>query len=159
MKSLHQTRVEFFMGGVGQEIPVKPTIPSREVRELRARLIMEEAIETCIALGFEPEVDFMGDLKEAKDYEINMIPIGDWDENQEFIYADVNLEEIIDGCADISVVTTGTLSACGIPDLPVLEEVDQNNILKIETGHRNPVTGKWEKAKDHPKPDFKKFTE
>ena len=50
------------------------------------------------------------------------------------------------------VVTIGTLSAFGIKDKRLLEEVDQNNLLKIENGHTDPETGKFIKPKDHPAP-------
>lgn len=107
----HQLRVEEFMRLAGQELPAKPTMPSLEVRRLRATLILEETIETINALGFYIDTDLT--LEEPS-----------WP----------NLEQILDGCLDLSVVTIGTLSACGIKDKRPLELVDKNNLLKEWTG-------------------------
>jgi len=41
------------MQQAGQETPSKPTIPDEATRLLRARLILEEALETISALGVE----------------------------------------------------------------------------------------------------------
>ncbi len=51
-QSSHQQRVEHFMRQARQPLPEEPSIPSEEIRRLRAKLILEEALETIKALGF-----------------------------------------------------------------------------------------------------------
>lgn len=131
-KSFHQKRVEKFMGLAQQELPLSPTIPSHEVLRLRAKLILEEALETVQALGFEADVVFHGD----------------------FVRPPQNLVGILDGCADLSVVTIGTLSACGVPDIELLELVDANNLAKFGPGGYRRDDGKWIKPPGHKAPDI-----
>jgi predicted HAD superfamily Cof-like phosphohydrolase len=118
MKTEHYKRVEQFMVNAEQVVPEKPCIPPEEIRRLRANLIFEEAMETINALGY--------DLKLDSDHRILGI---EKDEDLE-----CNIEEVADGCADISVVTIGTLIAFGIKDRPILEEVDGANLRKFEEG-------------------------
>lgn len=133
MKTVHQQRIEKFMGLAGQAVPAAPVMPSFEVRRLRANLILEEALETIAGLGFE----------------VNQVgPDGDF-EIKEFQHPDI--VEVVDGCADISVVTVGTLSAFGVSDAPVLDVVDHANLRKFSPGsYRREFDGKWMKP-----PDFK----
>lgn len=122
------------MRSAGQDVPDKPTMPSAEVRLLRARLIFEEALETIDALG----------CYVAPDRKVRIDAL-----------APPNLEKIIDGCCDLSVVLTGTLSACGCQDLPFIQEVDAANLRKFEgDAHRDPQTGKWVKPSDFVPPDI-----
>ena len=134
MKSEHYKSVESFMILARQDVPESPGIPSIEVRLLRARLILEEAVETVMALGFDVNVDE------------NVVRL-------ENAY-DPDLIEIIDGCCDVSVVTTGTLIACGVPDLPFLNTVNQNNLDKFGPGHSWREDGKLIKPPGHKKPDI-----
>ena len=139
-KSSHQLRVEELMVGYKQHIPATPTVPDEKTRLLRARLILEEAFETVLALGF-----ILRDVDNGAliDYE-NLVFSPD---------VEPNLIEIADGCADISVVTIGTLSACGIADMPLLEEVDANNLLKLQNTQWDEF-GKGVKPEGHPPPDI-----
>lgn len=114
-KSSHQVAVESFMTLGGQEVPKKPCIPNVEIRRLRAKLILEEALETIHALGFEPDLIF-----DKMDERFNP-----------------NLEQIVDGCCDLRVVTTGTLSACGVSDIRPQELVDENNLEKFRWPYNN----------------------
>lgn len=133
-------------GNPDRGAPDFPKHPSAEVRLLRARLIMEEALETIQALGFNPNVYYneaphglpitMGAVK----FENRNLPI--------------DLIEIADGCADLSVVTIGTLSACGIADEPLLEEVDRSNLDKFRGDAHRREDGKWVKPSDWVKPDI-----
>jgi predicted HAD superfamily Cof-like phosphohydrolase len=151
MKSNHQLRIEAMMNAAGQELPATPVIPNEDVRRLRAMLILEEALETCEALGFRLGCNGSVPTEPLKD----AIKRGD------FFYEAVepDLVEIADGCADISVVTIGTLSACGIADNPILEAVDQNNLEKFgEGGYRN-EHGKWIKPPGHKPPDIQALLE
>lgn len=127
MKSPHQHRVEHFMMRGGQDVPALPTIPDEQSRILRARLIMEEALETIGALGV-----CVGHKDAALDMQTLLFDT----------CSEPDLEKIIDGCCDIKVVTTGTLSACGVPDDPFQEEVDQNNLWKVKDGVKKSPEGK-----------------
>jgi predicted HAD superfamily Cof-like phosphohydrolase len=142
----HQFRVELLMRCAKQAVPLKPVLPDLKVRHLRAKLILEEALETINALGFKAEVYEDGDTYLTRNDET------------------ISLEGIADGCADISVVTIGALSACGIQDNPILEEVDGNNLLKfgpeaiLNGAHWN-ADGKWVKPKNHPAPRISEVLE
>lgn len=139
--SEHQIRVAQFMARAGQDLPETPAVPSIGVRLLRAKLILEECLETIEALGFTPilgqgltPID-MGSIT----FKPDLVP---------------NLVEIADGCADISVVTIGTLLACGIGDLPLLREVDRSNLDKFRGDAHRGENGKWCKPSDWVKPDI-----
>ena len=134
----HQERVEQFMKAAGQELPTTPILPDFYTRKLRAKLILEEALETVEALGFALYTP-----------EGLMITKGTLNLQEEYT---ADLEEIIDGCCDISVVTIGTLSACGVPDQPFLEEVDSNNLAKFGPGGHRREDGKWVKPPNHKPP-------
>jgi hypothetical protein len=105
-KSRHQKCVERFMELAGQEVPFQPTIPDEKTRLLRSKLILEEALETIEALGFdviagyEPEhcCDLQTSLYLTK-------------ENMEFeaTRSGPDLIEIIDGCCDVIKVTQSLL--------------------------------------------------
>ena len=118
-KTEHQQRVEQLMDGAEQHVPDRPMVPDEKTRLLRARLILEEVIETIEALGCQMVVN-QEDWITPKDDMVLVEVIGPGD-----------LEGIADGCADVIVVTTGTLSACGIADDSLQTEVDNNNLKKF----------------------------
>jgi len=149
-KTGHQKRIEKFMRLAEQDVPCEPTMPDGSTRLLRAKLIFEEAMETIDALGVDVMIaptqgqvdaialhDGFYELKVNPDRLPNMI-------------------EIADGCADISVVTIGTLSACGIADKPLLKEVDESNLRKFGPGGHRREDGKWIKPTDWRAPDIAK---
>lgn len=143
-KSLHQARIERFMQGVGQDVPVSPSVPSEEVRVLRAKLILEEALETVRAMGLDPLLTNQhgtADTIYIDDIDFDVSP------------DNIRIEEVIDGCCDLSVVTIGTLSAFGVPDAIFLEEIDCNNLSKVEGGYRR-EDGKWMKPDDWQPPSI-----
>ena len=117
----------------GQYAPDRPTIPDMETRRLRAKLIMEEAAETARGLGFEVGITWGCETLEP------------------------DLIEIADGCWDIIVVTTGTLSSCGIDDLEGQEAVDLGNLKKFGPGHKIREDGKIIKPPDFKHPDIGKI--
>lgn len=134
----HALRIEKFMRLAGQDCPVKPTLPSVLIRKHRARLILEECLETLNGLGFKVSG-----------------PDSEWVTVDDLVEVDSgNLLEIVDGCADLSVVTIGTLIACGVQDYEVLEEVDKNNLAKFGPGGYKNEVGKWIKPPGHPRPDL-----
>jgi predicted HAD superfamily Cof-like phosphohydrolase len=144
-KSPHQRRIESFMRQAGQSLPDKPTIPPAEVRLLRARLIMEECLETIEALGVR--VTFADVLNNQIRLQFRLLDFEDSGNPPD-------IEGIADGCADISVVTIGTLTACGISDEPILEEVDAANLRKFGPGGYRDEHGKWRKPPDWTPPNI-----
>lgn len=144
-KSEHYHNVVEFMLRAGQEVPLVITEPSPEIRKLRATLILEEALETIEGLGcsvYTHEID------------------GDYiDSDSICVKADgeFKLEEVIDGCCDIKVVTTGTLVACGIPDDLPQTMVDESNLKKFGPGGHKREDGKWIKSKDWMPPDWQNY--
>lgn len=128
MKTEHQKRIEMFMAKAGQAVPLIPIMPDLETRKLRANIILEEALETIKGLGFEVNAT---------------MPDGELEVEEAFT---PDIVEVVDGCADISVVTIGTLSAFGVKDAPILEAVDLNNLGKFGPGsYRRESDGKWMK--------------
>ena len=125
MKSQHQQRIEEFMMLARQNLPDVPTTPSKEIARLRAALILEEALETCAALGF-PDVEVL-----QGEFDLGVM------------HDEPDLVQILDGCADLSVVTIGTISACGVHDEPLLNLVDNNNLAKFGPGGHLNSAGKW----------------
>jgi len=106
-----QKQVAEWMRKFSQEVRDVPTIPPLEERKLRAKLILEEALETIDALGFDVNYDIVWrDIHTPK-------------ENQ--------LEKIADGIADSLVVQLGTAVACGIDIEPVFAEVMRSNDSKL----------------------------
>lgn len=147
-KSEHYGNVAAFMRLAKQNVPNKPTIPSEEIRLLRAKLILEEALETIEALGVRAAIHV------ADGEFVDIV-----DDLQFYAVGEPNLEEIIDGCCDIKVVTTGTLVACGIPDVMFQEEVDNNNLAKFGPGHTIREDGKLVKPPNHTPPKIAELLE
>ena len=127
------------MKHAGQAVPKEPTLPDEETRIARAKLIMEEALETVAALGFSVTADYV-------DKESSHIKF--------FNQNNPNLTEIVDGCLDLRVVATGTLSACGVADLIPQSMVDENNLQKFGPGGHRDANGKWIKPPGHKPPDL-----
>lgn len=146
IKSEHQQRVEVFMRGAGQLMPSTPTIPSEHVRLLRARLLLEEAMETIKALGVTVKVKLLPikDISGCVPFELAGLKV----EN-----VPLDLVEIADGFADVSVVNVGGMLACGISDVGLLAEVDNNNLAKLRHG-RVDEGGKFIKPPSHPAPNI-----
>lgn len=149
-KTGHQTRIEKFMRLAEQDVPCEPTVPDSPTRLLRAKLIFEEAMETIDALGVDVMVAPQPQQRDPVAlhegfYELKINPD-----------RPPNMIEIADGCADISVVTIGTLSACGIADKPLLKEVDESNLRKFAPGCSKREDGKHLKPPDWKAPDIAK---
>lgn len=123
-----QQQVREWMQKFGQETPEKPTIPSLEVRKLRAKLILEEALETCHALNMHPYLKrnhYEDDMLEEDSY-------GFWEDSKQ----QVDLSLIADGCEDLKVVTEGTLVACGLVEK---EHISYGLDLSPEQEYRDPL--------------------
>lgn len=104
-----------------QTIPDGYTINTSKTRELRARLILEEALETVKALGCIVLPMKGGEIEKIGDVEVlaNHLP---------------EMEGVIDGCCDTIYVAVGTLCAMGVPDLPHLDHVCERNEAKFPGG-------------------------
>jgi len=150
----HQHRVDEFMRLAKQERPSKPTMPSKEVRVLRAKLILEEALETIEALG----VKVTSLAEHLPDRDVYAEVSVDWMKTPGIYFeasGEPDLTEIVDGCCDVIVVTTGTLSACGVDDAVPQMLVDENNLAKFGPGHSYRADGKLVKPPNHKAPDLK----
>ena len=131
------------MQKVGQDTPEKLTVPPADVRTLRARLILEEALETIHAMGVTVRAGGLsGPVIEERHLHFDVTD-------------DVDPVEVADGCAEISVVTIGTLISFGIDDEPLLEEVDASNLRKFEPGSYRRDDGKWIKPPGWTPPDIR----
>ena len=98
--------------------------PAFRAKELRARLIMEEAMEFVEACGVDP-IHLAHDLGRRR-----MVPKAD------FI-------EAIDALADLNYVTAGAYVAFGVDDDPVFDEVHRSNMEKFVDGR--PLINEWGK--------------
>ncbi len=139
MPTAHYNRVKDFMQKVGQDTPEGAVVPDEKTRILRAKLILEEALETVEALGVRVQTQGVEITEEGLEYDAPN---------------EVNLQEVADGCADISVVTIGTLIAFGIDDDTLLEEVDASNLRKFGEGSYRREDGKWMKPPGWTPPDI-----
>lgn len=94
---------------------------------LRAKLVLEEAMELIQALGVTVTV--------CSDKGNRIVNIGK-NTNYKFRTTGqlIDCVEIADGCADLTYVSTGTLVAFGIPDKEIQNEVDKNNLDKFKDG-------------------------
>lgn len=138
----HWFRVKEMMVAFGQMVPLTPTEPDEHTRILRARLILEEAFETIEkGLGVDITLDIPASGRIGFD-QFGFEPVRSF-----------NMSETADGCADLSVVTIGTLVACGLPDEGLLQLVDENNLNKVQNGHVD-EHGKFIKPVNHQPPDI-----
>lgn len=157
LKSEHQLRVEKFMELAKQEVGDYPRQLTEGERILRAKLILEEAIETIYqGLGVEVACHMVIDKKKGLVSTVLLRP----DETILKFYANperFDPEQVVDGCCDLKVVTTGTLSACGIPDEPFQKLVDENNLAKFGPGHSWREDGKLIKPPEHKPPKIKQL--
>lgn len=140
-KSPHQDRVEAFMRAGGHRVPDRPEVPTPEVCLLRARLALEETLETIAALGFE--VVPHGDADHVHMAGLDFRRVGQPD-----------LVKVVDGCCDTRVIATGTLSAFGVADESVQREVDRSNMDKFKDGVQHDQYGKIKKPAGWRPPDL-----
>lgn len=149
-RSYHQRLVDSFhrqSGLVWREKPVDLTKVDSSELILRAKLILEEALETIEALGLSVALN-LGSRAEGQTTKWQII---EFDALMISKIKEPDIVKFVDGCFDLRVVTTGSLSQFGIPDSGQ-EIVDQNNLLKVKTGTIN-EHGKLIKAANHPSPE------
>lgn len=137
--SRHEVRVRAMMMGFGQELPEKPTVADYKTRELRVRLMLEEVMEYAEAAGVQVGVSGYAQLK-FSDLHFRA-------------HAKPDIVAMADAVADISVVMTGTSVAHGFPLAALQEEVDKENMRKIQNGHLD-ENGKFIKGGGHVSGDF-----
>jgi predicted HAD superfamily Cof-like phosphohydrolase len=146
----HCRSVFRFMQNAEQEIPVAPTVPSLEVRQLRARLVMEEAFELVKAMGLRVDVlanSGPGPEPEQGDESFLGLELRHHDqlvfrESCE-LDGEYDIFEVVDACGDLRVVTTGTLLAFGCRnDRAYQRIIDDSNLRKFDGGTRR-EDGKW----------------
>lgn len=131
LSSQRQQAAEFCMRCAGQTVREVPSRPTDDELLLRAKLIIEEALETCRALGVL--------IRDFTDAEVDL------DDLNFEVGLPFDLLEAIDGCIDLNVVVAGTLSCVGVPDQPFQDEVDKANCRKFPGGEAiiDPDTGKY----------------
>lgn len=141
----HQKRIEQFMRKAGQKIPIAPSVPTDDVIILRARLVMEETLELLEAMGVSVSVN-----------DVSCSPPIVMKNLQFYLEPErwISLADVAKEAADLSVVTIGTLTACGIHDVQLLKVVDDNNLDKFGPGSYCGPDGKWIKPPGHTKPDI-----
>lgn len=106
-------------------VPVGDSLNLDE-RELRAKLILEEAVETVAAMGFEVDCELYGPdsaphVAGPRIATFEGIPpssVGD-------------IVEVADGIADLIYVALGAAIAFGIDIDPIFEEVHRTNMEKV----------------------------
>lgn len=128
----YQGMVRQFHHATGQTVGRSPELRDRE---LRAKLIYEEAIETIHALGLE-----VNEYGEINDH-----------------WFTPNIEEAIDGLCDLLYVTFGTAVAMGIDLDPFFAEVHATNMAKLAGPKRE--DGKQLKPEGWQPPDIKGLLE
>lgn len=139
------------MHHAGQEVPADPTIPTKETRILRARLVWSELVKEMIGEGLGVAIRVSDSALDNSGGDITLCD----DDNLDFACEkSFDLIAAVDGCVDGSVVTIGTLSALGVPDQPFLELVDENNLAKFGPGGYRNEQGKWVKPPGHTPPDI-----
>lgn len=143
-----------------QEIPDTYTMPSLEVRKLRAQLILEEALETIEGLGFSVGINVAGDCEIGKQIEpdYSWQPVEISNVEYEPLRNGPNLEKIIDGCCDVIYVAVGTMLCCGAPDGEHMKLVNDANNAKFPNGEAiTNENGKFQKPKGWLPPDHGKL--
>lgn len=121
-----QNAVEDFHRKFGSTIGETPELRDRE---LRAKLILEEAVETCAALGFSvwANIEEPGDPGVSPHKQLAYFHKA---------YDKPDFVEVIDGLADVIYVVLGAAVTFGINLEPFFEEVHRSNMAKEQGGVR-----------------------
>lgn len=137
----YQAMVRQFHHAMGATIGQSPSMRDRE---LRAKLIMEEAVETVAAMGF------------AVDAAIHKTKDGITGEQVAYFekdYPDPDFPEAIDGLIDLLYVVFGAAVAWGVDLDPFFTEVHNANMAKL--GGETRADGKVLKPEGWTPPDIK----
>lgn len=122
-----QIAVVDFHRQAGLSVAQVPSLPSQEDAALRARLILEEAVEFANAVGLTPTV--------SEDGTITLTPNG----------KDANLVDAIDALTDELYVTYGAGVTFGTYLKPIFFEVHRSNMTKLNGEVVRRADGKIEK--------------
>lgn len=125
-----QKQVHEFMQAFGQETPDKPTVPSLEVRKLRAKLVIEECLELIDALGLSMQLtELPAGYDGGTQINVRSSTLIEFHESKP-----MSLLETADALADLDYVgPKGTAIACGIDMEPIFAEVHRSNMSKMWT--------------------------
>ncbi len=134
----HLNDVRRFCLAVGQSAPNTPTEPTKAEKELRVRLILEEALETARAFGVTVS---------------SMVPQGEELTSTDDLHIVANgvydVVGVADGAADLWYVgPAGISTLCGFALEPIIIEVSRSNMSKINQGYRRD-DGKWVKGPNY----------
>jgi predicted HAD superfamily Cof-like phosphohydrolase len=112
----------------------------------QCRLVLEETMELLEACGMHVTFDNEDYRGTAFKHNLSLAvdPLGPDD-----------LAHIAKEASDVSVVTTGLLSECGIANVAIQEEVDAANLRKFAPGGYLDEKGKWRKPPDFKDADLK----
>jgi predicted HAD superfamily Cof-like phosphohydrolase len=130
-----QKQVKQFMQFFNQDCPEKPTQLTEDVAKLRAKLILEEALET-ITKGLGLQI-CLNDSFDNSVF-INEENLGYWLSTKEAFeftkIKEVDLEQLADGLGDLHYVAyTGTGVAAGIDMEEIFAEIHSSNMTKAWT--------------------------
>jgi predicted HAD superfamily Cof-like phosphohydrolase len=119
--------------------------PNFDERELRAKLIMEEAVETVAAMGFSvfATIDDTGVIGRRAFREVA---------RYHGSHVEPNMVETIDGLCDLIYVTVGSAVSMGIDLSPFFNEVHRSNMAKV--GGATRADGKILKPEGWTAPDI-----
>lgn len=155
----HYRRVDSLMEQAGQGRPNIPTVPDEATRLLRAKLIFEEAIRELLYEGLGVNIRIKGDPESLNGPEAKKQDLIVFETHDGKTKLEPNLTLIADGCIDTSVVTIGTLIACGIDDKELLELVDNNNLAKFGIPKCDKCGNEMQESGPHPtNPSIPMFT-
>lgn len=136
MRSIYQQYVHAFRKAAQQHQAESAfEVVPQEAKELAARLILEEALETIRALGYTAIVQ--------NNHEVSF---------ENYITA-VSVTDVVDGCCDLIYVALGCLDTFGVHDHAAMIEVCENNHSKVKFGHID-EHGKLRKPSGHLPPDL-----
>jgi len=122
-----QDQVKEFMLAAGQECPVNPTGPSGNTRILRAKLILEEALEYCEAAGIDVFVNRSGEPANFCLSDLDFYDTGK---------CNIDLVGVADAAADLLIVVQGMALSFGFDTDPIVDAVHENNITKFIDGYK-----------------------
>ena len=121
----HQQMVTDNMTTMLQPVPYMVGIPSNDVLILRAKLLLEETLETIEALGVAVYVH-----NETRDCATEVCKGADFSFHKE---KPTLIVEVMDGLADLEYVNLGTAVAFGVDLDPFFKEVHRSNMSKCWT--------------------------
>lgn len=130
---------------MGFQVANYPQVPSVSDRERRLRLILEEFLELCDAMGFTLMIDGVAANTAFEQISVAHIEGSRYDP-----------VETLDALADLDVVVNGTAIEFGLPMLSANREVYLSNMSKLLPNGRaaiNGVTPGYREGEPHYRPD------